>query len=73
MKKFTALLISLLLPMVQYGQIVADHTVVDQYDDIPQQYIDAVKTMLVCMAGESHSMGYQNGQLLLEMPPASSR
>jgi hypothetical protein len=67
MKKFTALLIPLLLPMVQYGQIVADHTVVDQYDAIPQQYIDVVKTMLVCMAGESHSMGYQNGQLLLEM------
>ena len=67
MKKVRILLILLLAPMVQYGQIVADHTVVDQYDDIPQQYIDAVKTMLVCMAGESHSMGYQNGQLLLEM------
>ena len=66
MKKVRILLLLLLIPMVQYGQIVADHTVVDQFDDIPQQYIDIVKTMLVCMAGESHSMGYQNGQLLLE-------
>ena len=46
------------LSLVPYCQIVADHTVVDKYDKIPQQYIDMVKTMLVDMAGESHSMGY---------------
>ena len=48
----------LISPIIQYGQIIADHTVIDQYDKIPQQYIDEVKKMLVDMAGESHSMGY---------------
>jgi hypothetical protein len=48
------------------GHIIADHTVVDKYDDIPQQYIDAVKKMLVNIAGISHSIGYRNGVELLE-------
>ena len=45
---------------------IADHTVVDQYDDIPQQWIDSVKTMLVTVAGMSHSRGYYRGCELLE-------
>ena len=48
------------------AQIIADHTVVDQYDKIPQQYIDAVKTMLVSVSGESHSLAYRIGMELLE-------
>ncbi len=48
-------------------QIIADHTVVDQYDQIPQQYIDEVKKMLVYIGGESHSGGYRNGVDLLEL------
>ena len=48
------------------AQIVADHTVVDQYDDIPQQYIDAVKTMLVSLPGESHATTFRIGPNLLE-------
>ncbi len=49
------------------SQIIADHTVVDKYDKIPQQYIDAVKKMLVDIAGESHSSGYRIGMDLLEL------
>lgn len=47
-------------------QIIADHTVVDRYNQIPQEYIDKVKKMLVWVAGMSHSLGYQNGAVLLE-------
>lgn len=52
------------------GQIVADHTVVDQYDDIPQQYIDMVKTMLVSLPGESHATTFRIGPNLLEQMDA---
>lgn len=52
------------------GQIIADHTVVDKYDQIPQKYIDKVKTLLVDIAGESHSTGYRKGlELLAEQDP----
>lgn len=54
-------------PISQTGeQIIADHTVVDRYDDIPQYYIDKVKEMWLVIAGESHSRGYFNGLKLLE-------
>jgi len=54
------------LAIVLQAQIVADHTVVDQYDDIPQEYMDAVKSMLVSIPGESHSEAYRLGMILLE-------
>lgn len=55
------------------SQIIADHTVVDRYDDIPQQYIDSVKKMLVWAAGMSHSRGYQAGlNLLMQYDPTYS-
>lgn len=38
--------------------IVIDHTSVDLFDDIPQEYIDKVKTMRLNVLGESHSRGY---------------
>ena len=47
-------------------QIIADHTIVDYYDNIPSLWIDIVKTMLVDIAGESHSAGYRKGANLLE-------
>jgi hypothetical protein len=53
-------------PQASNSQIIADHTVVDLYDDIPEQWIDSVKKMLVWVAGMSHSLGYQNGVNLLE-------
>ena len=48
------------------GPIIADHTVVDKYNDIPQRWIDSVKTMWVSIAGESHSLAYRTGAQLLE-------
>ncbi|MBN2041369.1 MAG: hypothetical protein JW864_15115, partial [Spirochaetes bacterium] len=47
-------------------QIIADHTVVDKYTDIPDEYISIVKTWLVDIAGESHSAAYRDGCVLLE-------
>ena len=57
----------ILMSLVHYGQTIADHTVVDQFDKIPQQYIDEVKKMLVDISGESHSLGYRIGHDLLEL------
>ena len=48
------------------GQIIADHTVVDRYDDIPEYYINEVKKMYVQVIGESHSAAYRDGLDLLE-------
>jgi hypothetical protein len=45
--------------------IVADHTVVDRFDDIPAEYREAVRTMWVDILGESHSAGYRIGLRLL--------
>ena len=46
--------------------IVADHTVVEKYKDIPQYWIDEVKKMWLNVPGESHSRGYRNGLDFLE-------
>jgi len=46
--------------------IIADHMSVDAYEDIPQEYIDIVKTWLVDAAGQSHSEAYRTGLLDLE-------
>lgn len=48
------------------GQIIADHTVVDRYNNIPQSYIDLVKEMWLNVPGESHSQAYRTGLGLLE-------
>ncbi|MCK4879950.1 MAG: Ig-like domain-containing protein, partial [Bacteroidales bacterium] len=48
------------------AQIIADHAIVNHFDDIPQQYIDSVKLMLVSISGESHSQAYRLGMDLLE-------
>ena len=66
MKKILLFLILIQFSLVQYGQIIADHTVVDKYDDIPQYYIDKVKKMWLSNAGESHSMRIRSGLVLLE-------
>ena len=47
MKKVLIILFFLQIAMIHSGQIIADHTVVDKYDIIPQQFIDEVKKMLV--------------------------
>lgn len=50
-----------------YAGIVADHNVVDQYDQIPDYYIEEVKKMLVNIPGESHGRGYLYGVEQLEL------
>jgi hypothetical protein len=47
------------------SQIIADHTVVDRYASIPDEYIARVKSMWLDVPGESHSAGYRNGLALL--------
>lgn len=66
MKKISVGFVLLFFTVVQHGQIIADHTVVERYDDIPQQYIDSVKKMLVFLGGESHASGYWLGAEILE-------
>ena len=65
MKRILSIVILARLPFILNGQIIADHTVVDKYDDIPQYYIDQVKKMMLVVAGESHSLGYMNGLVRL--------
>ncbi|HEY4721131.1 MAG TPA: twin-arginine translocation signal domain-containing protein, partial [Anaerolineae bacterium] len=48
------------------GPIIADHSVVDRYTDIPQTYIDLVKQMWADIPGESHSSGNRKGCSLLQ-------
>jgi uncharacterized protein YjdB len=67
MKRILVCLVFVQISLLHYGQIIADHTVVDKYDKIPRQYIDEVKKMLVDIAGESHSSGYRIGLNLLEI------
>jgi hypothetical protein len=67
MKKAFSILILACTRIILYGQIVADHTVVDKYNDIPQQWIDSVKTKLVWIPGMSHGYGYFRGAELLEL------
>ena len=66
MKQIILLSMFFLKILTGTGQIIADHTVVNAYDKIPQIYIDEVKKMLVDIAGESHSAGYRIGMELLE-------
>jgi hypothetical protein len=46
-------------------QIIADHTIVDRYDDIPASYMAEVKKMMVSFPGESHSVAYRTGMTSL--------
>jgi len=46
--------------------IIADHTIVDDYEDIPQEYIDEVKKMWLSYAGQSHSGAIRDGLVALE-------
>ena len=48
------------------AQIIADHTVVDKYSQIPDYWISEVKKMWVDIPGESHSKGIRIGCYLLE-------
>lgn len=66
MRRIIMLLVLVQFSIIQYGQIIADHNAVDAFDNIPQEYLDIVKTMLVDISGESHSSAYRKGATLLE-------
>ncbi len=66
MKRVILFIIYIQISLLSYGQIIADHTVVDKYDDIPQYYIDEVKKMWLSYAGESHSEAIRDGLEALE-------
>ncbi|MBE0673315.1 MAG: hypothetical protein IH591_01515 [Bacteroidales bacterium] len=54
-------------------QIIADHTIVDDFDKIPAYYMAEVKKMMIYIAGASHSASYRSGLTLLqELYPAYS-
>ncbi|MBE0673433.1 MAG: hypothetical protein IH591_02110, partial [Bacteroidales bacterium] len=63
-------LMLILMLMLGFGvanaQIIADHTVVDKYDDIPSNWIDSVKKMHISILGTSHGRAYDEGLRLLE-------
>lgn len=52
-------------------QIIADHTVIDDFDYIPQYYIDEVKKMMLGYIGESHAAGFRTALTLLEADDAT--
>ncbi len=62
------LLFNLLFPLNSAVSqvVIADHTVVDKYDQIPEYYINEVKKMWVSFPGESHSAAYRYGCLYLQ-------
>ncbi len=49
-----------------FTQIIADHTIVDRYDEIPDYYLNKVKEMWLVYAGESHSAAIRSGLTMLE-------
>ncbi|MFN8239991.1 MAG: hypothetical protein U0X39_04470 [Bacteroidales bacterium] len=64
---FITVVLFLFLSLTAFSQsIVADHTVVDKFNNIPQYYIDKIKQMWVSFPGESHSQSYRTGCELLE-------
>lgn len=73
MKRILIILL-LFVSIISSAQIVADHTIIDEFESIPQQYIDSVKKMWLVYAGESHSgaiRGSMGGMWLLEQSLAA--
>lgn len=61
MKKIALLICFYTMGHFSFGQVIADHTVVDMYDKIPQQWVDEVKKMWVSVTGRSHANAYIMG------------
>jgi hypothetical protein len=66
MRKIVLIILFVQISLIQFGQIIADHTVVDKFDKIPQFYINKVKTMWMSYPGESHSESIRRGLEFLE-------
>lgn len=48
------------------NQIIADHSIICDFEKIPPVYIEKVRKMIVAFPGESHSEAYREGLLLLQ-------
>jgi hypothetical protein len=65
--KILAFAITLTFSIKGFSQaIIADHTFVDKYSDIPKRYIDSVKKRWLSYAGESHSEAIRYGMNMLQ-------
>jgi hypothetical protein len=62
---FVIVILTLISIQVRSQAIVADHTIVDKYKEIPPFYLNKVKEMWTIVAGESHASGYRIGCKLL--------
>lgn len=58
------------IPPISTSNIIADHNAVADFDNIPANWIDSVKTMMVSFPGESHSVAYDSG--LIKLAAANS-
>lgn len=64
MKKLLISILFCLLTISVFSQavvITADHTVLDEYYNIPDRWIDSINTKLVWIHGASHAAGLYNG------------
>lgn len=66
MKRLIVFTLLIWISLPQYGQIIADHSVIEKFDEIPAYYINEAKKMLIAFPGESHSAAYRRGMELLE-------
>ena len=58
---------SAIIPVIpQDSQIIANHTIIKDFEKIPPQYLEEVKKMMVFFPGESHSEAYREGMKLLQ-------
>ncbi|MBN1983218.1 MAG: hypothetical protein JW795_16910, partial [Chitinivibrionales bacterium] len=64
--KCILILASWLFSVAWSEPIIADHRCVEKYKDIPEEYLNKVKNMLVDITGESHSGAYRYGLKLLK-------
>lgn len=55
MKRIVLIVFILLSAITLRGQIIADHSIVEDYDIIPQQYIDSVKKRIAGWDGEAET------------------
>jgi hypothetical protein len=66
MRRIISILLLAQSVMMLNGQIIADHHAVDEFENIPAEYIAEVKKMMVAFPGESHSAAMRTGLELLE-------
>lgn len=71
MNKIISIMLLAFVTLSNHGQIIADHRAVDDFENIPAEYISEVKKMMVAFPGESHSAALRIGMELLEAMDAT--